>query len=186
MRIWRLALVLLPVFALTSCRETKLRIALGKFYGTQVNIPDMRQMVMGTDSITVCLDTVPVLAVVYRDARSCVPCQIDRMSDYRELIEFRDSVGSGYYPVFVFSPTRGTFETVRYTLCRTRFRFPIFIDDGTFAQTNPTIPSFRELQVFLLDKNRKVVLAGDPSHNPQMMKLYKQTIRNLLDRGGVM
>ncbi len=157
------------------------------FAMTEIQLPEMRQMVMGEDSVSIDLDTVPVLLVVYRDPDSCVPCQLDHMYDYRKIIDFRTEVGGGYSPAFIFSPKKKNYDTVHLTLCRTRFRHPIFLDeDGLFRVLNKNIPRDSRLHVFLLDKNRRVILAGDPSHNPSLWNLYKGIIVKMLENGGTM
>ena len=157
------------------------------FSMTEIKFPEMRQMVMGEDSISIDLDTVPVLLVVYRDPDSCVPCQLDHMYDYRNLIDFGKEVGGDFSPVFIFTPKKKNVDTVYITLCRTRFRHPIFLDEeGLFYAENKNIPKEPLLHVFLLDKNRRVVLSGDPSRNPALWNLYKRIIVTMLDNGGTM
>jgi len=157
------------------------------FSMTEIKFPEMRQMVIGEDSVSIDLDTVPVLLVVYRDPDSCVPCQLDHMYDYRNIIDFGKEVGGEFSPVFIFSPKKKNVDTVYITLCRTRFRHPIFLDEkGLFYAENKNIPQEPLLHVFLLDKNRKVVLSGDPSHKPQLWDLYKRIIVTMLDNGGTM
>ncbi len=186
MRINFLLFLTIPtVLLLPSCKEIRLNREVKAFYSTRIELPKMEQMVMGTDSVVVDLDTIPVLAVIYKDAKSCVPCLLEHMSEYQDLIDCRDKVGTGFYPVFLFSPSRNRLQTVRYTLCRTRFRFPFFIDkNNDFPKLNKAIPKDRNLHVFLLDKSRRVVLVGDPRHNPRLMGLYRETIDSLVAKGG--
>lgn len=83
------------------------------FSMTEIKFPEMRQMVMGEDSVSIDLDTVPVLLVVYRDPDSCVPCQLDHMYDYRNIIDFGKEVGGEFSPVFIFLRKRKTL--IRFT-----------------------------------------------------------------------
>ena len=179
--------ILVLVLTIPSCRKARSRVSLARFYGKEVTIPKMPQFVMGEDSVVVDLDTIPLLTVVYRDSKACVPCMIEHMFEYEPLIETCGwPEDKRCFPVFLFSPAKKREESVRYNLSRTRFGFPVFIDDGSFAEQNRSIPSEQGFHVFLLDKNRKVVLIGDPSHNPALMNLYEKTIDTLLARGGVL
>lgn len=120
-----------------SCRQQRLTTMMNDFSMTEIKFPEMRQMVMGEDSVSIDLDTVPVLLVVYRDPDSCVPCQLDHMYDYRNIIDFGKEVGGEFSPVFIFSPKKKNVDTVYITLCRTRFRHPIFLDEkGLFYAEN--------------------------------------------------
>ena len=183
----KILFLILMILSFSSCRQQKLTTALNNFTMTEIQLPEMRQMVMGEDSVSIDLDTVPILMVVYRDPDSCVPCQLDHMYDYRDIIDFESETGGGFSPVFIFSPKKKSIDTVHLTLCRTRFRHPIFLDEiGLFRASNKNIPKEPELHVFLLDKNRKVILAGDPSHNPALWRLYKKIIVTMLENGGAM
>ena len=183
----KILFLILMILSFSSCRQQKLTTALNNFTMTEIQLPEMRQMVMGEDSVSIDLDTVPILMVVYRDPDSCVPCQLDHMYDYRDIIDFEGETGGGFSPVFIFSPKKKSIDTVHLTLCRTRFRHPIFLDEnGLFRASNKNIPKEPELHVFLLDKNRKVFLAGDPSHNPALWRLYKKIIVTMLENGGAM
>ena len=150
---------------------------MNNFSMTEIKFPEMRQIVMGKDSSSIILDTIPVLLVVYRDPSSCVPCQIDHIQDYRNLYELGKIAGDGYSPIFIFSPNKRRVESVRLSLCRARFRHPIFLDEnGSFPEMNRHIPADPRLHVFLLDRNRRVILSGDPCHNPSLLILYKKTL----------
>lgn len=180
-------LLLVFILLLPSCRSNqKLTKMMNDFSMSEIKLPEMRQMVMGEDSVCIDLDTVPVLLVVYRDPDACVPCQLDHMYAYQKVIDF--GIGrSGFSPVFIFSPKKNRVEDVHLTLCRTRFRHPVFFDEeGLFFAANKNIPKNPELHVFLLDKNRKVIVSGDPSHNSQLWDFYKRIIVLMLDNGGTM
>lgn len=58
---------------------------------------------------------------------------------------------------------------------------PIYIDTtGIFRHKNPHIPKNKVFHTFLLDKDNKAVLAGDPLEHPEMRPLYHQAIQQLL------
>lgn len=126
----KILFLILMILSFSSCRQQKLTTALNNFTMTEIQLPEMRQMVMGEDSVSIDLDTVPILMVVYRDPDSCVPCQLDHMYDYRDIIDFEGETGGGFSPVFIFSPKKKSIDTVHLTLCRTRFRHPIFLDEN--------------------------------------------------------
>ena len=83
------------------------------FSMTEIKFPEMRQMVMGEDSVSIDLDTVPVLLVVYRDPDSCVPCQLDHMYDYRNIIDFERKSEESFLLYLSFLRKRKTL--IRFT-----------------------------------------------------------------------
>lgn len=65
--------------------------------------------------------------------------------------------------------------------------YPALIDEnGLFPAANPHIPADSRFHTFLLDKNGKVILIGDPVNNPPLWELYKSTITTLIENDGVM
>lgn len=172
---------------LLSCGGSQLKKSVEEFSGTEIEFRKLQQIFKGNDSSEVRLDSIPVLLVVYKDKNECVPCQIGHLGKYRKMVDFKRDVGGGYEAVFIFSPERKDMETAYITLYNANVKFPLFLDkEGVFAVDNNSIPDEPELHVFLLDKNRKVVLAGDPSHNSSLWDLYKRIIVKMLENGGTM
>jgi hypothetical protein len=109
------------------------------------------------------------------------------MSQYHEIINYRVKTGEEFQPLFVFSPRAGQSTKIRNMLLLYRFDYPILLDDrGLFPAANPHIPADQMFHTFLIDKNGKVVLVGDPVNNPQLWELYKTTIATLIENDGVM
>jgi hypothetical protein len=53
-----------------------------------------------------------------------------------------------------------------------------------FPRANPHIPTDERLHTFLLDRDGKVVLVGDPANNSELWELYKKTITELVENNG--
>lgn len=123
--------------------------------------------------------------IVYVDSLSCSSCQIDRLYEYGPYIDLAAESDAGFRPLFVFTPRQGGADGVRYALSVARFGHPVLLDEaGDFPRSNPRIPDDHRFHVFLLDRDSRVVLAGDPCRNPALGELYMKTIRNLLDHDG--
>ena len=174
---------------LTSCsHNSSLQSQLRRFTETNVVIPDgLRQMVMRWDSVALNLSVGEAKLVVYVDSVVCSSCRIDQMFDYEEIINYREEIGGGFIPIFLFAPPRTKIDEVLRTLESTQFNYPILLDEAhVFSQANPHLPADSRLHTFLLDKNGKVVLVGDPVNNPPLWELYKTTITTLIENGGTM
>ncbi len=144
-------------------------------------------MVGGQDSIV--LNPASGLAkfVVYINSDVCSSCHLKQMIEYAEVIDFCKEMGESYLPIFIFSPSQVKMGEVIQTLKSTRFDYPILLDEkGLFPAANPHIPADKRFHTFLLDRNGKVVLVGDPLHNPQLWELYKTTITRLIENGGTL
>lgn len=64
-----------------------------------------------------------------------------------------------------------------------KLRSEAYVDTiGAFTEANPDFPEDERLHVFLLNKENRVVLAGNPVENKKMRNLMRQTI--LKRKGG--
>jgi hypothetical protein len=109
------------------------------------------------------------------------------MYEYSEVLSFHEEAGEGFLSIFLFSPTRAKIGETLMALDVSQFNYPVFIDEsGLFPKANPHIPADNRFHTFLLDKNGKVVLVGDPVNNPALWELYKTTITTLIENDGVM
>lgn len=173
---------------LVSCGNRKLQRQMEVFTGSEITIPNgMRQMVGGRDSILMNPTDGSARLVIWIDPKECSSCRIGQMFRYNDVVDYRNEVGDGFVPVFVFSPPEDKIEEVMVKLKYGEFAYPVLLDEGhLFDTVNPHIPDDSRFHTFLLDKNGKVVLVGDPVYNPDLWKLYKKAIRQLIDNGGTL
>ncbi len=176
------------VFGIVSCNNNKLRRDLELFAAQEIVLtPSMRQMIEGRDSVLFIPTAKAVRLIVWIDSIACSTCRLDRMYEYDEIINYRKDTNDGFEYIILFSPTYESLDEVMSLLDRNRLKYPVFIDEHqAFPAANPHIPADSRLHTFLLDKNGKVVLVGDPVNNPQLWELYKTTITELIANGGVM
>ena len=181
-RIWFLGVCAL----LCTCKNdtTRLHRQMENFAGSTVVIPEGIGRINYSDK-EVDHRGKDALLVVYIDSVTCATCHIKGMFQYDEMITFGADSLLGYAPVFIFSPRRIQYIDVMRALQFTGLNYPALIDEnGLFPAANPQIPSDGRFHTFLLDKNGKVVLFGDPVNNPQLWELYKTTIKELIKNGG--
>jgi hypothetical protein len=109
------------------------------------------------------------------------------MFEYKELVDYRKEIGHRFVPIFLFSPPKDKIDEVSKVIEFNEFDHPVFLDEHqAFPKANPHIPADNRFHTFLIDKNGKVVLVGDPVNNPQLWELYKTTIATLIENDGVM
>jgi hypothetical protein len=159
------------------------------FHGTPITISDNLRVITNGKKDSLHFDISDKFArfIVYVDSLECSSCRAGRMYEYNGVIDFRDSVGMQFMPIFIFSPPERVVEELLYQVRVSYFDYPILLDDsGLFPIINPHIPTDPRFHTFLLDKNGKVVLVGDPVHNPGLWELYKKTITELIENGGTL
>jgi len=125
--------------------------------------------------------------VFWVDQKECSSCRIGQMFRYEHIVDYSSEADERFVPVFVFSPAKDKVEEVLIALRYGEFAYPVLLDErGMFAAANPHIPADSRFHTFLLDRDGKVVLVGDPVNNPGLWELYKETITRLVANGGTL
>lgn len=116
--------------------------------------------------------------VVYVDSIGCVSCKL-QLSRWKEFIAQVDSVCDKKVPfLFFFQPKDN--QELRRILKIDNFSLPVCIDtEDEFNKLNH-FPSEMMFQTFLLDKDNKVVVIGNPIHNLKVRDLYLQKIAGIM------
>jgi hypothetical protein len=99
------------------------------------------------DTICPCISNKPYKILLYTDAKGCESCKLQ--------------------------PNKWN---ILYILRRDRFDYPIHIDHEDKLNKLNKFPTDVNYQCFLLDKDDKVILIGNPFTNPSLWKLCKKII----------
>ncbi|MDE5560566.1 MAG: hypothetical protein K2J00_02000 [Bacteroidaceae bacterium] len=114
--------------------------------------------------------------VIYIDSASCSPCFVSHMYDYEETVAELDSVG--IRTVFIFEPQKEKEEDVKTLLDRQAYPFlSVVVRNGSFSSANPHLPSSSLLHSFLLNKENKVIVVGNPARNDKVKELMLNTVK---------
>lgn len=172
-------LVLLPIFF--SCKneqkEKEKHIAqlVNEWQGKQIVFPEnlifTRYL---TDTTDYRIPQSEYKVLVYVDSIGCTSCKL-QLHKWKELIDYTDSVTQNKVPfLFFFHPKDA--KEIRYLLKRDGFDRPICIDlDDRLNKLNK-FPADMTFLTFLLDKNNKVSVLGNPVHNTAVKDLYLKQI----------
>ena len=106
----------------------------------------------------------------YADSSGCMSCrlQLNRWS------EFISELDSAVQFLFYFQPKDK--KNLLNGLQQTQFRNPVHIDMKSELNKLNSFPSNPLFQCFLLDKENKVLVSGNPVYNPKIWDLYKEVI----------
>jgi hypothetical protein len=118
--------------------------------------------------------------LLYVDSFGCTNCRL-HLYEWKNLIDKSDSTFGKDKLGFLFFYHPKKKNEMPYFLRRDRFDYPVFIDTQNSINQLNHFPSQPELQCFLLDKDNKVLLIGNPVLNPKIWELYKQTITGTKD-----
>lgn len=116
----------------------------------------------------------PSKMVIYVGKDGCTNCKLRSLLPiYMFILENKHRENFG---VVIILNTADR-EATEKLLTDMRFRQTVFYDlDGSFERLNPHLPSGEDFHTFLLNKENKVVLIGNPTHNEKLNKLYLSEI----------
>ena len=133
--------------------------------------------ILGNDTVDFMIKKSNYKVVVYVDSTGCVSCKL-RLKEWKEFIAYVDSVSGGQVPFLFFFQSKDNKE-LRYILKRDNFRLPVCVDSqNEFGKLN-RFPSELMFQTFLLDKENRVKVIGNPIHNLSVKELYLKEIAGI-------
>jgi NAD(P)H-flavin reductase len=98
-----------------------------------------------------------------------------QLSKWKELIAHTDSITDGRVPFLFFVHPKDKRE-MYYLLEMDRFGRPVCIDTEDELNFLNRFPSDMTFQTFLLDKENKVSVIGNPIYNTSVKELYLKQI----------
>ena len=125
----------------------------------------------------------PIKIITYMDSSSCTQCALQILVEWNRMLKevVSDSVGF----VTVVYPVDET--GLRLALGMLQLENSLLYDaSNRFLKDNKLIRVLARNRTFLLDKNNRVILVGEPFHKPQLWELYKSSIRTLIANKGTM
>ncbi|MDR1582347.1 MAG: DUF1573 domain-containing protein [Prevotellaceae bacterium] len=178
----RIIILILSVVVLFACKENRKRteaeLTVKEWTGKTIQFPeDVQCNILGKDTVyNLCsaLFQSEYKVLLYVDSAGCSSCRL-KLMQWKQLIEesdslFRDKLGFLFY----FQPKNK--KEMEFLFRRDDFDYPVFIDINKTINLRNHFPEKPEYQCFLLDKNNKVLMVGNPVLNPKIWELYKQTV----------
>ncbi|MCS2427778.1 DUF1573 domain-containing protein [Parabacteroides goldsteinii] len=174
-------LYILLITAFFSCdneqkeKEKQILQLVNEWQGKQIVFPENAVFTRYlTDTTNYQIPQSEYKVLIYVDSIGCTSCKL-QLHKWKELIEYTNSVTQNKVPfLFFFHPKDA--KEIRYLLKRDGFDRPICIDlDDRLNKLNK-FPADMTFQTFLLDKNNKVAVLGNPVHNTAVKDLYLKQI----------
>ena len=166
--------ILSGMLLLASCNTRERNEAqLVKYWqGKKIIYPDEAiYTVYGEDTIKTAEKT-QFQILVFADSVGCMSCKL-KLELWKSFIE-ELNIDYNVSILFVFQTKKS--EEMSYILKRANFNYPVVFDEeGSFNTLNdfPTDDNFR---TFLLDKEGKVILVGNPIYNSKIKNIYMSII----------
>ncbi|MCD7972827.1 MAG: DUF1573 domain-containing protein [Candidatus Azobacteroides sp.] len=145
--------------------------------GKKINFPVGVETLQLTDDETsesTASSDPPYKILIYTDSIGCMSCNL-KLSVWKQLMEEADSLLDGKVEfLFYFHAVHK--KEIEYLLKTTDFTYPVYLDYENRIHKLNHFPEKMEYRTFLLDKDDKVVLIGNPALNPRIWELYVNTI----------
>ena len=173
--------ILLLLSLLTACKENnkeKFALLVQEWQGKEIVFPqNMAFTRFVTEPVDYRIPDAEYKVLVYVDSVGCTSCKLQLLK-WKELIAHVDSATNGNVPfIFVFQSKDD--RELRYILKCDNFDRPICIDrNNRFDELNQ-FPQDITFQTFLLDKDNKVKVIGNPVHNLAVRDLYLKQITGI-------
>lgn len=108
--------------------------------------------------------------VLYTDSAGCTDCAFD-LDEWRDLMIQADSVVlKNINFKFIFHPSAK--NELLSLIIKSNFKYPVFLDyDNSFSKEN-YIPEDVLLQCFLIDRDNKIVAAGNPVYSSEVWNYF--------------
>lgn len=114
--------------------------------------------------------------LLYIDSVGCMPCKL-RLPEWNKLIREFEEISSDKLAFLLLFHQKNEME-LPFLLKREKFNYPVFIDVADEINQLNNFPVQSAYQCFLLDKNNRVLLIGNPIKNSRIKDLYLKTILN--------
>lgn len=161
-------------FALPGCADKKkaeiLRIV-NQWQEKEIVFPEGLTFTRyAADTVDYPFREAPYKLLVYVDSAGCASCKL-QLVKWKQFIRQVDSLTGSTVPfLFVIHPK--DLAELRGLLWRERFDRPVCIDTADRLNRQNRFPTAFRFQTFLLDKDNRVVLIGNPVHNLAIADLY--------------
>ena len=171
-------IILLLTVSLSACQDKQkeiITLLVKEWQGKQILFPENMVFTrFASDTTNFVIPTSDYKVLVFVDSIGCTSCKL-QLSRWKEFIRYTDSISQKNIPFLFFFQFDDQWE-IHSLLIRENFDKPICLDRSDSLNQLNHFPKDIRFQVFLLDKNNKVVVIGNPVHNPNVKELYLEEI----------
>ena len=176
-------------FCFLSCKDTNREEAakiVAEWTGKEIKFPKgLSCTSIGVDTTCVDLFSDNYKILLYVDSLGCTSCRL-KLSEWKQIMAEADSLFNGEVDfLFYFQPKKQDEKELQFLFRSNGFSHPVFIDLKNEIDQINKFPSQTGYQCFLLDRDNKVLIIGNPSINTGIWQLFKGYIseRNSINQG---
>jgi len=172
-----------------SCKDARrenVAKIVAEWTGKEILFPEgIPSQSMGKDTIGIDFANPNYKILVYVDSAGCSGCRL-KLTEWKRIMAEADSLFAGKVDfLFFFQPKKQDEKELEFIFRQHGFQHPVFIDTQKEIDRLNKFPSQTEYQCFLLDRDNKVLMIGNPTINTGIWQLFKGYIleRNSINQG---
>lgn len=169
-----------------GCSRHKVRRDLASLHNTYIHIPNNMEVVENGIMLQEYQykHSLRPKLIFYYNNQGCNACKISHIYDLQKLFDMNDS--ELFDILIIVAPEVQQYEDVITQVKYQRHNFPIYIDKkNEFISINSKLPNDSRYHTFLLDKNNRIILIGNPMYSTEMWNLFKTALDNILAHDGI-
>lgn len=171
-------LLMTVVFLSCSNRPLDIPTIMKEWQGKKIQIPkDLVFTKYAVDTVVYNYSAKSFRTFIYVDSLDCLNCKL-QLSKWKKLIPVLDSV-TNQNMSYLFILDMRNISRMEEILRENRFEYPVVIDTrGNLNRLN-RFPTDTRFQTFLLDKENRVLIIGNPVYKEAIRDIYiKQVTKN--------
>lgn len=180
-------LLFLLIILTTSCTRSRLKKEIEQLYSAEIQIPSQLTRIQNGAVLSLVSNKKESAAklLIYYSPQGCTACKVGHISDLDTL--FNMAIRPDLFtPEIIIAPDTEKYDDVVNQLKYQRHPYSVYVDKyNDFQRLNSFLPDNQSSFSFLLDKNDRIVLVGNPLTSNAMWALFKSTLDNMLSHDGV-
>lgn len=166
-----------------SCKHkdpvASVEIIVKEWKGKKIIFPkDLQFTILETDSICSVDFNKQYKILMYIDSIGCTSCKL-KIEKWMEFIkEFKPIIGDKIEYLFIFHPQKTGVKSLKAELYTNNFLTPVCFDLKDELNKINNFPQSFDFQTFLLDKENRVLVVGNPVNNTAIRELYLDILLN--------
>lgn len=173
------------VLLITSCSHRTTKRQLTGIINSDIKCPT--ELIAIKDSICYSIDKFPyaVKLILFYDGQDCTLCHLAHLTDYVYLYDISKETEYRFRIIPVFAPKFAETENLISLVKDCSLIDTVYIDKkNEFYSLNSNILK-SNYSAFLVDKDNRIVLVGDPLASEAMWSLFRKTLDNMLAHDGL-
>ena len=167
---------IISFFNLLSCNtyQRRAKDIIQTWNGKTIIFTPLNAKIMGEDTIIPNILDHKYKVLTYIDTTGCTACRL-KLFDWKLFIKELNTFSEDIAFLFVIhSKNYQEFEDIQKA---NKFTYPVFYDYNANLKNINNFPNDPNFQTFLLDKNNKVLIIGNPVTNNNIRQLYEDILK---------